>query len=86
MFQKFKFATGIAAAALCPVVGQAPAYAETPAETAQLFGAREGVGHVSLSPDGSRFSYIAPYGAQGEALYLVDLTQAAPTPQRVIAI
>ena len=86
MLHKFKFAAGVAAAALCPILGQAPAYAETPQETAQLFGAREGVRHVSLSPDGSKFSYIAPYGAQGEALYLVDLTQATPAPQRVIAL
>ena len=86
MFDKMKFAASVAAVALCPAFACAPAMAETPQETAELFGAREGVRHVSLSPDGTKFSYIAPYGAQGEALYLVDLTQAAPAPKRVVAL
>ena len=63
-----------------------PASAQTAAEDAAVFGARPSVRQSSLSPDGMKFSYIAPYGTQGEALYVVDLAQAAPAPVRAVTL
>ncbi len=47
------------------------ARAETAAETAAAFGAREGVEQVSLSPDGGRIAFLAPNGGQGSTLFTV---------------
>lgn len=86
MFDKMKFAASVAAVAVCPAFAIAPAMAETPQEAAELFGARADVRHVSLSPDGTKFSYITPMGAEGEALMTVDLSQATPVARSVIAV
>jgi dipeptidyl aminopeptidase/acylaminoacyl peptidase len=51
---------------------------------AQLFGKREGVEDISLSPDGSKVAYIAPTTGQGNRLYTVDLT-ADGVPKAVMA-
>lgn len=48
-------------------------------EAATAFGAREGIGHVSLSPDGNKIAYIVPVKGQGSRLYTVDITNAAET-------
>ncbi len=55
------------AAAFAPV----SAYAQDKA--AMDFGAREGVEHVSLSPDGKKVAYIVPDKGQGSRLYTVDI-------------
>lgn len=47
--------------------------AEQPDMSAAVFGARESVESISLSPDGMRLAYVAPMAGQGSALYTVDL-------------
>jgi dipeptidyl aminopeptidase/acylaminoacyl peptidase len=57
--------------AVCMAAGMAVAsavQAETPAETAAIFGARESLDSVSLSPDGSKVAYITPAAGQGSIL------------------
>jgi Tol biopolymer transport system component len=47
--------------------------------SATAFGAREAIGHVSMSPDGHKIAYIVPTNWQGSRLYTVDITnKAAP--------
>ena len=55
----------LAALVVVPVLS---AGAETPAEIAAAFGAREGAEDVSLSPDGTKLAYIAPGTGQGSML------------------
>jgi acetyl esterase/lipase len=55
------------AAVFVPVM----AYAQD--KVALAFGAREGVEHVSLSPDGKKVAYIVPDKGQGSRLYTVDI-------------
>lgn len=45
-------------------------------EIATAFGAREGIEHVSMSPDGNKIAYIVPANGQGSRLYTVDITNA----------
>jgi dipeptidyl aminopeptidase/acylaminoacyl peptidase len=59
------------------------AFAETPAEVAAMFGARESVEDVSLSPDGLRIAYLGPGPAASTALYVRDVADDAPV-KRVI--
>jgi dienelactone hydrolase len=54
-----------------------PANAETPADVAAAFGAREGAEDVSLSPDGTKLSFIAPTVGQGSALFVRDVADGA---------
>ena len=42
-------------------------------DPAVAFGARESIQDISLSPDGRRIAYLAPYEGQGSRLYTVDL-------------
>jgi dienelactone hydrolase len=42
-------------------------------KSAAAFGAREGIEHVSLSPDGNKIAYIVPAIGQGSILYTADL-------------
>jgi dienelactone hydrolase len=60
------------------------AIAETPAEVAAVFGAREGVGDVSLSPDGTRIAFLGPGPGAATALYVRDVADDAPV-KRVIS-
>ncbi len=72
---------GVAAiAALSPLC----ASAETREEAAALFGARQSVLDVSLSPSGNRLVYIVPAGPSTEAVYVVDLV-GEPAPRLVFA-
>ena len=73
---------GFFALCLCAVPGVAAA--ETAAETAEVFGARQSLRTASLSPSGSMLAYIASTGAQGETLYVVDLANGGP-PKRALA-
>ena len=43
-------------------------------DPAAAFGARESIEGISLSPDGRRIAYLAPYQGQGSRLFTVDLT------------
>jgi dipeptidyl aminopeptidase/acylaminoacyl peptidase len=47
--------------------------ANTPADPAAAFGARESVESIRLSPDGSKLAYVAPRTGQGSGLFIVDL-------------
>lgn len=40
---------------------------------AEAFGKREGIEDISLSPDGTKVSYIEPTAGQGNRLFAVDL-------------
>jgi dipeptidyl aminopeptidase/acylaminoacyl peptidase len=62
-------------------VAQDPA--PDPAADAAVFGAREALLDISLSPDGTKLAYIAPQGSGGEALYVVDLV-GAPAPRKIL--
>ena len=53
------------------------AQAQTLDRDAAVFGAREHVHDISLSPDGSKIAYIASLGDTGEVVYVVDLQGAA---------
>ena len=54
------------------------------AEQAALrFGARGSVQNISMSPSGTKIAYIAPLGAHGEVVYVVDLNGNA-TPKGVL--
>ncbi len=88
MFRKSTLAASAATFSLCAALLPAGVSAQTLSaqEAAELFGARANDRHVSLSPDGTKFSYIAPLGAEGEILYSVDLTAETPVPKRVIAL
>lgn len=47
--------------------------ADAPGDPAAVFGKRESVEGIRLSPDGSKLAYIAPTRGQGSSLYSVDL-------------
>jgi dipeptidyl aminopeptidase/acylaminoacyl peptidase len=83
-----KLLAAVSALALLPCASAAFAQASaTPArnlDAAALFGAREGVQQVSLSPGGTKVAFIAPGQGQGNALYVVDAGGGkAPTPALV---
>lgn len=67
--------TGLMAA--LAAVPLAMAGAETPADTAAAFGARAGAEDVSLSPDGTRLSFIAPAAGQGSVLFVRDVADGS---------
>jgi dipeptidyl aminopeptidase/acylaminoacyl peptidase len=54
------------------------------ADLAGLFGARDSVQQISLSPDGSKIAYIAPAGDRGSAVYVASL--AGGVPSRIAAL
>lgn len=53
------------------------------AKDAAVFGAREALLDLSLSPSGNKIAYIAPQGSGGEALYVVDLA-GNPAPRKIL--
>jgi hypothetical protein len=55
------------------------ASSETPADVAALFGARESVDEVSLSPDGTRLAFLGPGPGAATGLYVRDVADDAPT-------
>ena len=52
--------------------------ANKPADPAALFGLRESVEQISMSPDGTKLAYITPRDGQGSALYTVTLDGSEP--------
>lgn len=62
----------------------APAAPAAAADPAVLFGARESVQQVSLSPGGTRVAYIAPRKGRGNALFVVDAADNA-VPRLVLS-
>jgi len=79
-----KFLAGVAVVSLCAV--GAPVSAETAEEVATVFGARQTVFSVSLSPSGTKLAYVGNVGAGGEALYTVDLERGTPPQQAMAAL
>jgi len=73
---KMHFAAASVLALACPpaaAMAQAPA-ATAVRDSAALFGAREGVQQISLSPAGSKIAFIAPRErGRGNVLYVVDV-------------
>src|SRR3982750_4906844 len=72
MINRFYAAASVAAllgVAAAPTAAQAPAAAGDPAI---LFGAREGVEDISLSPGGTRIAFLAPGPGQGNLLFIAD--------------
>ncbi|CAA9515553.1 MAG: hypothetical protein AVDCRST_MAG39-2425 [uncultured Sphingomonadaceae bacterium] len=58
----------------------AMASADPPPATdpAALFGAREAIGHVNISPSGERLAYMVPGPGRGSILYTIALAGRAP--------
>ncbi|ABC63214.1 alpha/beta hydrolase family protein [Erythrobacter litoralis] len=68
-------------AALAAAAFAAPLAAQTLAEDASAFGARQSVENLSISPSGDRLLYIQPGAQSDETIYVVDLANGgAPTP------
>jgi len=61
------------------IVATAPAAYAT-SDAATRFGAREAVGGMSLSPDGTHVAYLQPAGARGTAVVVVSLLDGSITP------
>ncbi len=61
-------------------VGVANASASSAADLADIFGTRESIQQISLSPDGTRIAYIAPTGARGNGVYVANLAGGMPKP------
>ena len=59
-----------------------PVEPESGEEAARLFGARQSVEYLSLSPSGTKIAYIAPHRDSGEILYVVDL-EGDPMPRAI---
>lgn len=70
-------------ALVCGLAMSVPAGAQDAARDAAVFGAREALLDLSLSPDGSKIAYIAPQGSGGEALFVVDLA-GDPAPKKIL--
>ncbi len=77
MFKSY-FLAGVALAA---TLAPATVFADDLDDTAAVFGMRQSILDISLSPSGQQVAYITPAGASGEALFIVDLRGAAePKP------
>ena len=80
--------TKLLCAATLAVAGSAVAHAQTAqpgaaqpmtaAAAAKAFGAREYVGAISLSPDGTKVAIVAPAAARGEYLQVADFASGKP--------
>ena len=60
-----------------------PLYAQTTKleEAAVVFGSREHIADISLSPSGNKLAYISPVGNSTEVVYVVNLAgNAEPVP------
>jgi dienelactone hydrolase len=65
----------LAAACLAATIFVAPAAA---ADLASMFGTRDSVQQISLSPDGTKIAYIAPVGDRASAIYVANLAGGVP--------
>lgn len=80
-----KIAKWLAAASFAAMVcTSGSVVAETGEEQAARFGLLPLVLDISLSPSGSKIAYIAPNGARGEALFVIDLAGDAQ-PKALLA-
>ncbi len=58
----------------------ATAAAQGQLDPAIAFGARQSIEDISLSPDGSKITYIAPRSGQGSAVFYATIGGSAPQP------
>lgn len=58
--------------------------AQPTAQQASLFGNRESVEHVDISPDGMKIAFVAPGPGRTSAAYVVDLAQENAIPRSVV--
>jgi dienelactone hydrolase len=71
--------------AAAPEPPAAPAPASAPADPAVVFGAREGIQDISLSPGGTKVAFVSPGPGQGNILYTVDVAGAGDAvPQKTL--
>ena len=57
------------------------ASAQTSADEAAIFGARENIEQISLSPDGAQVAFLSPASGQGSSLFVASVTGGkAPVP------
>lgn len=75
-------AAAAAMAIAAPALAETGTGAESGEEAARLFGARQSVEYLSLSPSGTKIAYIAPHRDSGEILYVVDL-EGDPMPRAI---
>lgn len=61
------------AGAVAPLFFSTSVMAQSAAETAAWFGARQSFEDVSISPAGNKVAYVAPLKGQGSAVYVVPL-------------
>ncbi len=66
-------------AGLALLAAPASAAADTAAEAAAKFGARETIQQISLSPDGKRVAFIQPAGPRGARLFVASVDNGVPT-------
>lgn len=71
-------AQGAAQGTSAPSPSSAPK-SSAPKSSAAAFGAREGVGHIDISPDGSRVVYLSPGPGRSTEVYVASLADGAPT-------
>lgn len=71
--------------AFLALLGATPAAYAEQSSPAAAFGAREGIEHVSLSPDGEKVAYIVPDKGQGSRLYTVDLAAGGQSKVALVA-
>ena len=74
MFRHIAFCAGLWLASAAGA--QAPQI--TPQDPAALFGARESVEHIDISPDGSRILYLTPGPGESSVVLVQDLTSQTP--------
>ncbi len=53
-------------------------------EQAIMFGTRESVEHIDISPDGMKITFVAPGPGRTSAAYVVDLSREGAVPRSVI--
>lgn len=66
------------AASLAAALMIQPAAAQQPADPAAIFGAREAVQSIALSPNGRSIAFVAPSAGQGAQVYVVELGSNEP--------
>ena len=68
-------------AAICAVLSSAPVVAQDLAQDATVFGARQTISDVAISPSGDKLLYVSPGDSSDETIYVVDLAgDATPKP------
>lgn len=65
------------------VVASVAASAQPSSDAAALFGAREAISHVSISPDGTKVAFLGPATGRASVLFTLDTT-AGWTPKAIM--